>query len=256
MNATEEDTANTVIWHDVECGSYAEDLPLWERLADTAPPLSGAADVLDLGAGTGRVATHLARRGHRVWALDHDEVLVDVLRARAEAEEAGVTGAVADARNFSLPNRFGLICAPMQLAHLFTGDERSSMLASVASHLEPGGIAAFALMAAMPEPWRAGRDGDAPAPDVGERDAWVFSSLPVAVEADPGVGIVVHRLRQTVSPEGALSEEEHVFRLAELSAGRLEQEAAAAGLRPRERHEVAETDDFVGSTVVVVEAPE
>ena len=24
------------IWHDVECGAYAADLPLWEELADAA----------------------------------------------------------------------------------------------------------------------------------------------------------------------------------------------------------------------------
>jgi tRNA G46 methylase TrmB len=46
------------IWHDVECGSYQADLPLWEELAQRA---QGA--VLELGCGTGRVALHLARRG-------------------------------------------------------------------------------------------------------------------------------------------------------------------------------------------------
>ena len=40
-----------IIWHDVENGSYAVDLKLWRRLAREA-----AGPVLDLGAGTGRVA--------------------------------------------------------------------------------------------------------------------------------------------------------------------------------------------------------
>ena len=35
-----------VLWHDLECGSYAEDLPLWHELAGTAP-----GPVLDVGAG-------------------------------------------------------------------------------------------------------------------------------------------------------------------------------------------------------------
>ena len=39
---------NTVIWHDVECASYVEDLPLWRELA-----ASYGDPVLDVGAGTG-----------------------------------------------------------------------------------------------------------------------------------------------------------------------------------------------------------
>ena len=55
------------IWHDLECGAYAEDLPLWRSLASTYGD-----PVLDVGAGTGRVALDLARRGHRVTALDRE----------------------------------------------------------------------------------------------------------------------------------------------------------------------------------------
>jgi hypothetical protein len=36
-------------WHDLECGAYAEDLPLWRMLAGTV-----GGPVLDVGAGTGR----------------------------------------------------------------------------------------------------------------------------------------------------------------------------------------------------------
>ena len=51
----------SVIWHDLECGGYREDLPLWRALADRA-----GGPVLDVGAGTGRVALDLARAGHEV----------------------------------------------------------------------------------------------------------------------------------------------------------------------------------------------
>ena len=54
-----------VLWHDIECGSYDLDLPLWRELADRE-----GSPVLDVGAGTGRVALDLARRGHEVVALD------------------------------------------------------------------------------------------------------------------------------------------------------------------------------------------
>ena len=39
-----------VLWHDLECGRYAQDLPLWRELASEA-----RGPVLDLGAGSGRV---------------------------------------------------------------------------------------------------------------------------------------------------------------------------------------------------------
>jgi hypothetical protein len=129
------------------------------------------------------------------------------------------------------------------------------MFQAIAAHLAPGGLAAIAIMATMPESWEAGTDGNAPRPDVQEHGAWIFSSLPRAIVAD-AEGVTIYRLRQTVSPEGDLSEEEHVFRLRELSAERLEAEALAAGLSARERREVAETDDYVGSTVVVFEGAE
>ena len=51
--------STSVAWHEVENGSYDADLFLWRQLADTAN-----GPVLDLGAGTGRVAADLAARGH------------------------------------------------------------------------------------------------------------------------------------------------------------------------------------------------
>jgi len=73
----------SVIWHDLECGAYAQDLPLWRTLAaERGDP------ILDVGAGTGRVAIDLARRGHRVTALDHDHALLSE-RGRRSVERVG-----------------------------------------------------------------------------------------------------------------------------------------------------------------------
>jgi precorrin-6B methylase 2 len=68
----------TVIWHDLECGAYAEDLPLWRSLA-----ASRGDPLLDVGAGTGRVALDLAAAGYQVTALDRDPELLDALQRRA-----------------------------------------------------------------------------------------------------------------------------------------------------------------------------
>ena len=54
-------SGEAVIWHDVECGGYRADLPYWVALAR-----AHGGPVLDIGAGTGRVALALARDGHAV----------------------------------------------------------------------------------------------------------------------------------------------------------------------------------------------
>jgi SAM-dependent methyltransferase len=230
-----------VIWHDVECGGYAADLPLWEELADTA-----AGPVLELGCGTGRVSLHLARRGHRVSGLDTDQALAEAFNQRAESLPARAL--LGDAVAFALEDRFSLAIAPMQLIQLLPGSEaRTACLRCVAEHLQPGGLFALALVEEVPAM------GDAPPlPDAREVDGWVYSSLPLDVRASDGA-IVVRRLRQTVSPAGELRDAEDRLELQMLSAGLLEAEGRAAGLRPRERRRVPETDAHVGSTVVVLE---
>jgi SAM-dependent methyltransferase len=228
----------SVIWHEVECGGYAADLPLWENLADESD-----GTILDLGCGTGRVARHLARRGHEVVGLDADPAFV------AELVRDGGAGVLEDARDFELGREFGLVLAPMQLVQLF-GDagERVACLRCVRRHLAAGGVAAFAIVESMPAPV----DAAPPLPDAREVDGWVYSSLPI--EATVGGGAIrLRRLRQAVSPAGGLSEEVDEVLLRTLDAATLEAEAAVAGLRPAGRRPVAATDAHVGSTVVLFE---
>jgi SAM-dependent methyltransferase len=67
-----------VLWHDIECGGYDLDLPLWRELAGRE-----GSPVLDVGAGTGRVALDLARRGHEVVAPRPQRGALEALRERA-----------------------------------------------------------------------------------------------------------------------------------------------------------------------------
>ena len=73
---------DTVIWHDLECGSYQQDLSLWLGLAQAQ-----GSPILDIGAGTGRVTLPLARDGHQVVALDIDGELLSELERRASSFE-------------------------------------------------------------------------------------------------------------------------------------------------------------------------
>lgn len=229
------------IWHDVECGSYSADLPLWEEMA-----IAGAGPVLDLGCGTGRVALHLARRGHRVVGVDLEPELIASLRERGEG--LPLEGVVADARDFSLEGEFPLALAPMQVLQLLPDSAaRIACLRRVSSQLRPGGRFAAAILEEMPEP----DDSPPPLPDVREVDGWVYASLAVEVAIGDGE-IVIHRLRQTVSPTGELREEDNQVRIATFPAGQLETEAAEAGLAAVARHEIPPTDIHVGSTVVVL----
>lgn len=230
-----------VIWHDVECGGYAADLPLWEALADDA-----AGPILELGCGTGRVSLHLARRGHDVSGLDSDPVLVEAFNRRADTLPARALAG--DARDFTFEDRFALAIAPMQLIQLLSGSsQRAACLQRVAEHLGPGAPIALALVEEIP----ATADSP-PLPDAREVDGWVYSSLPLDVHRSGG-SIVVSRLRQTVSPAGELRDAEDRIELQTLTADQLEAEGKEAGFRPSERRQIPETDAHVGSTVVILE---
>lgn len=236
-----------VIWHDVECGSYAADLPLWRELAAAA-----GGPVLDVGAGTGRVALDLAAAGVDVHALDLEAVLLDALLERATARGLTVTTHVGDARDFALGAlRFPLILAPMQTVQLLGGaDGRAAFLRSAGRHLAPGGLLVCAIaddVDAFDEPIHV------PVPDMQERDGVVYASRPVAIR-DDGDGFVLERLRERVAADGTHQVTENRIRLDRLSAERLEAEAQQAGFSVEPRRAVTATDEHVGSEVVVLRA--
>ena len=234
----------SVIWHDVENGSYSADLDTWLRLAAEAE-----GPVLDLGAGTGRIALALAADGQEVTALESDPFLLDELGRRARDRELSVARWLADARELTPIEGFALVIAPMQFMQILGGSaERGEVLRRVAACLRPGG--AFAAAISNLDEAVAADDATPPLPDVGERRGWVYSSLPLDVRPEPG-GVAVEWLRQVVSPAGELTEERYALKLDSLTPGQLEEEAARHGLRPEARLRVDSTESHVGSTVVL-----
>jgi SAM-dependent methyltransferase len=240
--------AGAVGWHDVECASYGADLPVWRELAG----LRGG-PVLDLGAGTGRVALDLAARGVEVTALDADPELVRECGERAREADLPVRAIAADVRSFDLGARYPLAILPMQVAQLLGGARgRAAMLETVRGHLKPGGL----LAAALADPFEGvpAEQAGPPLPDVLETGGWVLSSTPVDVRV-VGETVAIDRHRQAVSPGGDLTEEVFTIHLDTLPAATLEDEARAAGYEILPSVRVPATRDHVGSTVVMMGAP-
>jgi SAM-dependent methyltransferase len=229
-----------VIWHDVECGGYRADLPLWHALAREA-----GGPVLDVGAGTGRVALELARAGHQVTALDIDAELLAVLRERAG--DLPVRTLVADAADFDAGEAaFGLVAVPMQTIQLLP--RRSGFFASARRAVAPGGLVALAITDGL-EHFENG--AELPLPDVAELNGWRYVSQPTAVRNVPG-GVQIERLRHAVAPGGARTTQEDSVFLAAVTVEQLQREGAAAGLHPHAVRHVEPTADHVGAEVVIL----
>ena len=161
--------------------------------------------MLDVGAGTGRVALDLAARGVEVVALDLEPELLEALdeRARAARPERRDRRRRRPRRSTLGDARFGLIAVPMQTLQLLdgaAGARRSSSLPRGA-RLRPGGLVAVALADAL-ESFDGESDG-LPEPDIGRgRRRPLRRRCPLAV-VDEGDRAAIHRLRQVVGISAA-----------------------------------------------------
>ena len=230
------------IWHDLECGGYAEDLPLWRELAGEA-----GGPVLDVGAGTGRVALDLAARGADVTALDVDAELLEELARRAAG--LPVRTVAADAREIVVEDRFALVLLPMQTLQLMDGPEgRAAFLRAAHEHLVPGGLLAAALADAM----ECFDDEHPllPPPDTCERDGVRYISQLVDV-VDDGGRAALHRIRETVV-DGRHDFAASVIRLDRVAPREVEAEAGALGFAVEPARAIPGTEAYLGSTVVML----
>lgn len=236
--------ARDVVWHDLECGAYDADLPLWRELARAA-----RGPVLDVGAGSGRVTLDLAARGHELVALDADAALLEALAERSAGLR--VATVLADARELRLDRRFALVIVPMQTIQLLGGQRRRMrFLDRAAAHLLPGGTIAIAI--ADPLDGRPFAPWDRPPlPDITEIDGVVYSSQAVMLH-DAGHAIGIERVREVIDESGGREHEPNMVWLDVVAPDQIEQEAEALGLAVLPRREVPQTDDYVASTVVML----
>jgi SAM-dependent methyltransferase len=129
--------------YDLDLSEDPGDLDLYLALADRAD-----GPILELAAGSGRLAVPLAAAGHTVTAVDLDPAML--ARARDHATAAGVPEArldLVEADLFELspsePPRHALaFIALNSLMLLASRDAQRAALRALAAHLRPGGLAA------------------------------------------------------------------------------------------------------------------
>jgi len=241
-------TANpAAIWHDLECGGYRADLPLWHELAQQAD-----GPILDVGAGTGRVALSLAHDGYEVTALEREVALLDALRERAGGLPLQLVQA--DARSFALARTdYALCLVPMQTVQLLGGTEgRLSFLRHAREHLREGGLLACAILGEL-EPFDCSDGGIGPAPERTRREGRRYVSRALRV-SETREHVTIERERIISSPAGEDSRERDVVVLDRIDAATLRHEGETAGFTPLRTREIAATDEHVSSSVVMLGA--
>ena len=113
--------------------------------------------ILELAAGTGRIAVPLTVAGHDVTAVDLDAAMLERALARAQAHHPPAAGRLelieADLLDLDLPDAGSYQLAIIALNSLFllaTRDAQRRALRTMADHLAPGGIAVVDVW--LPEP--------------------------------------------------------------------------------------------------------
>lgn len=183
---------------------------------------------LVLGAGDGRIAWELARRGHQVLAADPSEVLVRAAEERRAQEPPEVAARLrvvrADVRSLRLDERFKVVIAPRNaLGLMSTPGDLEAALATAALHLAEGG--AFLLDLVNPPEHRS-----PPAPDDRAEQEPPLWYRPVFVPH------LRERRRERPGEGAAAHEGLRRLRVRQFSAEELDVALKAAGFQPLERY--------------------
>jgi SAM-dependent methyltransferase len=176
-----------------------DDLPFYlDRARRSGGP------VLELGAGTGRVAIPIARAGIEVLALDRDPAMLEVFReklAKIEpADRARVRIVEGDMAELSLGEKFPLITAPFRAFQALTDPEaRRRCLRGVREHLTADGR--FVVHVFRPQ--------------TRLDETWVRPETVDFVVTDPRTGRRVERLqrRRAIDPVQQVIEVELAYRV-------------------------------------------
>ncbi|TCD16057.1 class I SAM-dependent methyltransferase [Oricola cellulosilytica] len=141
------------LFSDPELAQFYDQDNRWDSDKDFCLKLAGtASSVLDLGCGTGELATVLSRT-RRATGVDPAAAMLDVARGRQGSDR--VQWIEADARSVRLAERFDLI---VMTGHAFQcllePEDQASVCKTIAAHLEPEGTFVFDSRNPEFEEWR------------------------------------------------------------------------------------------------------
>lgn len=179
-------------YYDLDMLDVREDLEMYLDLA------RGCDDpVLELAAGSGRVAIPLALAGHQVVALDSDGAMLARARRAWRGARAGQGSAVgslrcieADLTGYRSDERFGLIILALNgLLLMPDEDARLAALRTMRIHLRPGGLAVVDIIL----------------PDADEQASWDGRLQLEWTRRDPQSGDLVTKLISARLDPGARS---------------------------------------------------
>jgi SAM-dependent methyltransferase len=200
------------------------------HLALLEPVLETGGGLLDIGAGTGRIAIPVARAGHRVTAVEPSVGMLARLRLKAESEGVQrlispvgkpIQSIVADDRIRG--DHDAAICVFTTLHHILDAESLGRSLRAIAAGLRAGGTALLGVQRSETfGAFASGRVQDVHVAELGGQVMW----------------------RQTVRPRGSDDALLDAVSRIELPDGRRIEDRF--GLRPRSRTEVISTAQDAG----------
>lgn len=124
-------------YYDDLFGDRTIDIAFWTRLTRTL-----GSPILELGCGTGRLTFPIARTGATITGLDISRPMLAVANQKRKQYSTDMKNRIkflrADAMAFTLASRFRAVYSPWGFVPV-TKKEQSSLLSSVARHVEPDG---------------------------------------------------------------------------------------------------------------------
>lgn len=122
-------------WYDLDFGPLTDDVDMILDLVSNQPDQQ---QVLELGAGSGRIAVPLAEAGYEITAVDSSVAMLRLGEQRLR--EAGVNVIRGDMRSLSLDKSFQLALIGLStFQHLLRRSDQLAVLGVARSHLAPGG---------------------------------------------------------------------------------------------------------------------
>ena len=107
-----------------------------------------AGEILDVGAGTGRIAVPLAERGVHIVCVEPSAAMrreFEKKLAQRPDLASRIALIAADARSFNAGRTFGAAFLSGTFDHFVDDEERHASLSNIARHLAPGGLLVFDL---------------------------------------------------------------------------------------------------------------